>query len=132
VNFHFNLAREARARVKIASISARMSMGEKARTELSEPGRTVGAAGRPTVFHEHTSHNVLVDLDTKPFFWNGIDLHRKLDRFAIYYDQRRVHAGLSGRTPFEQCGTTASQPANLNHYAWRSDCSGLFHTPIAA
>jgi transposase InsO family protein len=66
------------------------------------------------------------------FFWNGLDLHRKLDRFAAYYNQRRVHAGLSGRTPLEQCDTTACQPANLHHFAWRSDCSGLFHTPIAA
>jgi hypothetical protein len=32
VNFHFNLTREARARVKIASIGARMSMGEESRT----------------------------------------------------------------------------------------------------
>jgi putative transposase len=66
------------------------------------------------------------------FFWNGLDLHRKLDRFAAYYNQRRVHAGLSRRTPLEQCDTTACQPANLHHFAWRSDCSGLFHTPIAA
>jgi len=66
------------------------------------------------------------------FFWNGPDLHRKLDRFAAYYNQRRVHAGLGGRTPFERGGATACQPANLHHFAWRSDCSGLFHTPIAA
>jgi putative transposase len=66
------------------------------------------------------------------FFWNGLDLHRKLNRFAAYYNQRRVHAGLGGRTPFEQCRTSAFQPANLQHFAWRSDCSGLFHTPIAA
>jgi transposase InsO family protein len=66
------------------------------------------------------------------FFWNGPDLHRKLDRFAAYYNQRRVHAGLGGRTPFEQGGATACQPANLDHFAWRSECSGLFHTPIAA
>jgi len=66
------------------------------------------------------------------FFWNSVDLHRKLNRFATYYNQRRVHAGLSGRTPVERCGKTAGQPANLDHFAWRSDCSGLFHTPIAA
>lgn len=65
------------------------------------------------------------------FFWNGLDLRRKLDRFATYYNQRRVHAG-SGRTPVERCGTTVGQPANLDHFAWRSDCSGLFHTPIPA
>jgi transposase InsO family protein len=66
------------------------------------------------------------------FFWNSRDLHRKLNRFAAYYNERRVHAGLSGPTPFERCGKTVHQPANLHHFAWRSDCSGLFHTPIAA
>jgi len=66
------------------------------------------------------------------FFWNSLDLHRKLVRFAAYYSERRVHAGLSGWTPFERCGETAHQRADLDHFAWRSDCSGLFHTPIAA
>ena len=68
----------------------------------------------------------------RTFFWNGVDLHSKLDRFATYYNQRRVHAGLSGQTPVERCGTTAAEPANLDRFAWRSDCSDLFHTPIAA
>jgi hypothetical protein len=66
------------------------------------------------------------------FFWNGLDLHRKLNRFAAYFNQRRVHAGLSGRTPFQRCGKTANQAANFDHFEWRSDCSGLFYTPIAA
>jgi putative transposase len=66
------------------------------------------------------------------FFWNGLDLHRKLNRFAAYYNQWRVHAGLGGRTPFERCCITAFQPADLHRFAWRSDCSGLFRTPIAA
>lgn len=26
----------------------------------------------------------------------------------------------------------ACKPANLHHFAWPSDCSALFHTPIAA
>ena len=33
--------------------------------EEAEPGRTVGAARRPTVFREYTSHNILIDLDTE-------------------------------------------------------------------
>jgi hypothetical protein len=41
-----------------------------------------------------------------------------------------IFADNSGRTPVERCGTTACQTANLQHFAWRSDCSGLFHTPI--
>jgi hypothetical protein len=62
----------------------------------------------------------------------GLDLHRKLDRFSAYYNQRRVHAGLGGKTLFERYATNACQSANLHQFAWRSDCSGLFHTPIAA
>jgi hypothetical protein len=34
-------------------------------SEEGEPGRTVGAACRPAVFGEHTSHNIFVDLDTE-------------------------------------------------------------------
>jgi hypothetical protein len=37
-----------------------------------------------------------------------------------------------GCAPLERCCTSAFQPANLQHFAWQSDCSGLFHTPIAA
>jgi putative transposase len=55
-----------------------------------------------------------------------------LDRFAAYYNQRRVHAGLGGHTPFQRCGRTVCKPAHLHDFAWQSDCSGLFHTPIAA
>jgi putative transposase len=66
------------------------------------------------------------------FFWTGLDLHRKLGRFAAYYNHRRVHAGLGGRTPMERYVTASSRPANLHHFAWQSECSGLFHTPIAA
>src|SRR5512143_2143980 len=68
----------------------------------------------------------------RTFFWNRLDLHRKLDRFAVYYSRRRVHAGLGGRTPIERYGAAACRTANLHRLAWHSDCSGLFHTPVAA
>jgi hypothetical protein len=29
-------------------------------------------------------------------------------------------------------GMSASRVADLHRFLWRSDCSGLFHTPIAA
>jgi hypothetical protein len=83
---------------------------------------------------QHSS-NTYLGVSTKPgqvHFWNGPDLRRKLDRFAAYYNQRRVHAELRGRTPSDQADATACKLANLHHFAWRSDCSGLFHTPIAA
>ena len=38
------------------------------------------------------------------FFWNGLDLHRKLDRFARLLQPAAVHAGLGGQTPFQRCG----------------------------
>ena len=66
------------------------------------------------------------------FFWNGLDLQRKLERFTVYYNQQRVHAALGGRTPAERSGVNASPPADLRHFVWRSDCTGLFQTPIAA
>jgi putative transposase len=66
------------------------------------------------------------------FFWSGLDLLRKLERFAVYYNQRRVHAALGGRTPSERGGVSVSRGADLRHSDWRSDCAGLFHTPIAA
>jgi transposase InsO family protein len=61
------------------------------------------------------------------FVWNGLDLQRKLERFAAYYNQQRVHSALGGRTPAECSGVSASRRANLRHFVWRSDCSGLFH-----
>jgi transposase InsO family protein len=33
------------------------------------------------------------------FFWNAIDLTRKLDAFATYYNTYRVHCSLEGTTP---------------------------------
>ena len=33
------------------------------------------------------------------FFWNAIDLARKLDAFADYYNAHRVHRSLDGSTP---------------------------------
>jgi len=35
------------------------------------------------------------------FFWNARDLERKLDSFAQYYNQHRVHQSLDGKTLFE-------------------------------
>ena len=67
------------------------------------------------------------------FFWNAIELTRKLDAFATYYNTYRVHRSLDGTTPARQA--SASPPparAALRQYAWEGHCRGLFHTPIAA
>ena len=66
------------------------------------------------------------------FFWNAIDLVRKLAAFKDYYNAQRVHRSLAGSTPARRAGTPACAPATLDHYAWRQQCRGLFQTPIAA
>lgn len=38
------------------------------------------------------------------WFWNRLDLQRKLARFARYYNQARVHSALTENTPSEQRG----------------------------
>jgi len=67
-----------------------------------------------------------------PFFWNSIDLHRKLDKFRAYYNSARVHRSLDGHTPANRAGDPSSPKASLAHYDWESHCIGLFETPVAA
>jgi putative transposase len=66
------------------------------------------------------------------FFWNAVDLIRKLGEFREYYNAHRVHRALAGSTPAQRAGAPSPAPAALDHYAWRQHCGGLFHTPIAA
>jgi len=66
------------------------------------------------------------------FFWNTVDLVRKLQQFKRYYNQRRVHQSLNGATPQEKGGRPIPLPINLKHYSWQSHCNGLFELPIAA
>ena len=66
------------------------------------------------------------------FFWNRFDLQRKLDGFKTYYNQRRVHSSLSGKTPYERGGSSPPKPADLGHFTWTSHCRGLFQMPVAA
>ena len=68
------------------------------------------------------------------FFWNAIDLKRKLDAFADYYNAHRVHRSLNGTTPARRACASSPPPARaaLRQYAWEEHCRGLFHTPIPA
>ena len=43
------------------------------------------------------------------FFWNAIDLTRKLDAFADYYNAHRVRRSLDGTTP-ARCACASSPP----------------------
>ncbi len=66
------------------------------------------------------------------FFWNAIDLTRRLDAFADYYNAHRVHRSIAGTTPAQLAGAPSPAAATLSGYAWRQHCRGLFKTPIAA
>jgi putative transposase len=66
------------------------------------------------------------------FFWNTVDLERKLGEFQHYYNQERVHASLGGETPTEFSGESTRTPAKLNDFTWKTHCRGLVQLPIAA
>lgn len=66
------------------------------------------------------------------FFWNSVDLTRKLNAFRDYYNAFRVHRSLDGTTPAQRAGASSPEPISLDHHAWRPHCGGLFQTPMAA
>jgi transposase InsO family protein len=68
----------------------------------------------------------------RTFFWNALDLKRKLRAYTLYYNSTRVHQSLSGNSPDEQAGKPRPTHAALKSYGWQQHCQGLFHTPIAA
>ena len=68
----------------------------------------------------------------RAFFWNTVDLARKLHDFKIYYNADRVHRSLDGDTPAQRAGTPSPTPAKLASYHWKQHYRGLFETPVAA
>ena len=65
-------------------------------------------------------------------FWNERDLEEKVEEFQVYYNAHRVHQSLNLKTPDEAAGKGPPTRAKLGKFAWRSHCSGLFHSPMAA
>ena len=66
------------------------------------------------------------------FFWNTLDLARKLGEFAAYYNANRVHRSFDGTTPAQRAGAPSPTPATLHCYAWQQHCRGLFQSPLPA
>jgi transposase InsO family protein len=66
------------------------------------------------------------------FFWNALDLTRKLGEFKDYYNLHRVHRALDGTPPARRADGLTAPPAALAHYNWRPYCRGLFQIPLAA
>ena len=50
------------------------------------------------------------------FFWNPVDLDRKLPSYADYYNTYRCHSGLGGATPNELAGGSKLPIASLASY----------------
>lgn len=66
------------------------------------------------------------------FFWNAVDLERKLVSFKHHYNVRRTHASLGGDTPAEIAGRKRAMPLDINDFRWQRHCGGLFQLPAAA
>ncbi|MDA1076104.1 MAG: integrase core domain-containing protein [Proteobacteria bacterium] len=66
------------------------------------------------------------------FYWNAIDLTRKLTAFRDYYNGHRVHRSLDGTAPDHYAGLSTRTPVTFENYTWRRHCGGLFQTPLAA
>jgi len=68
----------------------------------------------------------------RTFFWNSVDLERKLSSFRDYYNDSRVHSSLDGQTPGEISGERIRQLAAAHRYRWESHCGALYQLPAAA
>ena len=55
------------------------------------------------------------------FFWNAVDLARKLDDFKTYYNAYRVHRALDGVTPALRAGAPSS--TGLSSIPTRGSCT---------
>ena len=63
------------------------------------------------------------------FFWNGVDLTRKLAAFRDYYNEHRVHRSLDGTTPAHRAGVSSPARAALDQYAWQRQLSWAVSDP---
>ena len=66
------------------------------------------------------------------FFWNTVDLERKLRSFQLYFNNSRTHASLGGKTPAEIGGDVVAHRATLRNFTWEKHCGGLYELPVAA
>ena len=108
-----------------SSRSRRSNRFRTRRFRIRSLNGAVFRTGRGTVRREYLDHI---------FFWNAIDLTRKLDAFADYYNAHRVHRSLDCTTPARRACASSSSPARaaLGQYAWKQHCRGLFPTPTPA
>ncbi len=83
-------------------------------------------------FVERLIGSIRRELLDQAFFWNAVDLERKLGEYQAYFNGCRTHAGIDGMTPAARCGGAPAPIASLGDYRWQQHCRGLFELPIAA
>ena len=83
-------------------------------------------------FVERLIGSIRRELLDQVFFWNTVDLERKLRSFQLYFSHSRTHASLDGDTPAERSGSVVTHPAALRNFTWEKHCGGLFELPVAA
>ena len=66
------------------------------------------------------------------FFWNAVDLERKLISYRHYFNHARTHASLGGQTPAEVSAEASRRSAPVRNLHWETHCGGLFELPVAA
>ncbi len=67
-------------------------------------------------FVERLIGSLRCELLDQIFFWNTVDLERKLRSFQLYFDYSRTHASLDGNTPAEMSGCVVTDPAALCNF----------------
>jgi len=83
-------------------------------------------------FVERLIGSIRRELLDQVFFWNSVDLERKLGHYRLYFNQSRTHASLDGNMPAEVSGNVVVHPATLGNFAWEKHCGRLFELPVAA
>lgn len=83
-------------------------------------------------FVERLIGSVRRELLDQMFFWNAIDLERKLEEYRLYFNASRTHLGIGATTPAVKGAEPPPLPASLEQYRWQKHCRGLFELPVAA
>jgi hypothetical protein len=73
-------------------------------------------------FVERLIGTILREVLDQMFFWNALDLTRKLEMFRRHYNEQRIHHWLGGTIPSQRAGASAPAPAKRDHSGWRQYC----------
>ena len=97
-----------------------------------EPIKSVTFAPVSHPFVERLIGTIRREFLDQIFFWNAVDLEKKLGVFREYYNYDRVHASLDGDTPAEVNSEARIRNADLECYRWQTHCRRLVQLPLAA